>query len=126
MVFRLVNTTLITAVLLQFFMPYNVYDGLWDARCFRCRTFRMWDVWNAGRRNVGCSGCGILRMWDIQDIHGMFGMSNVQDVGCSGCGMFEIWSVSDVGCGCLLHKGCCFTTCQLFSMIRRLQAIFTT
>ena len=86
----------------------------------------MWDVWNAGRRNVGCSGCGILRMWDIQDIHGMFGMSNVQDVGCSGCGMFEIWSVSDVGCGCLLHKGCCFTTCQLFTMIRNLQAIFTT
>ena len=90
MVFRLVNNFLTTPVLLQFFMPYNVYDRLWDARCLGCRTFRIWDVWNAGRRDVGCLRCDMFGMWDVRG------------VGYLGCGIFRIWNVRDVersGCG---------------------------
>ena len=69
---------------------------------FRCRIFRMWNLWD-----VECSGCEIFGIWNVQDADvrnveslgcSMFG---IRDVGCLWCRMFEIWDVCDVGClGC--------------------------
>ena len=119
MVFRLVSNFLTTPVLLQFFMPYNVYDGLWDARCLGCRTFRMLDVWNAGRRDVGCLRCDMFGMWDVRGVGylgcGIFRIWNVWDVECSGCGMFGMRDVRDMeclGCGMWVFAGIRYVVLQ--------------
>ena len=89
MTFRLSNTTLTTAVLLQIFSCYMMFL---TAR----GVFWMWDV-----HDVGCSGCGMSGMWNVADVGylgcGMFEICNVQGVRCSGCGMFGMWDVGDVG-----------------------------
>ena len=110
MTFRLSNTTLTTAVLLQIFSCYMMFL---TAR----GMFWMWDV-----HDVGCSGCGMSGMWNVADVGylgcGMFEICNVQgvrcsDVGCLGCGMLEMLDIWNVGCSkCVMfgmlnvHEGC--------------------
>ena len=105
MTFRLSNTTLTTAVLLQIFSCYMMFL---TAR----GVFWMWDV-----HDVGCLGCGMLRMLDIWDVacsrYVMFRVWGVRDVGCLGCGMLEMLDIWNVGCSkCVMfgmlnvHEGC--------------------
>ena len=106
----------------NFFMPFDVCDGLWDVRnmaCLRCRTFKMWDFRYVRRWDVECSRCGVFGMKDTRDVGclgcGSLGMWDVGNVRCSGCVMFGMWDVRDVLClGYeMWNVGCWFTKCPL-------------
>ena len=63
MTFRLANNIQSLWSYYSFFMPYVVYDGLWDAQVVRCLRCGMWDV-----RDMGCLEYGMFRMWNVWDV----------------------------------------------------------
>ena len=113
MVFRLVNTTLTTAVLLQFLCHIMFMTGcgmrdVSDVGPSGCGMFGMLDVEMWDVRGVGYLGCGIFRIFMECSGCQMFRMWDVRDVGCSRYGVFRMW---DVGVCCirdvvLQHANC--------------------